>query len=323
MRWRPWLDPSVPNPAKSGELRYFKRAQNGKDEIETTADDPEGTSRTFILAKLEDNPFLRDDPQYRRILNNMPEPFRSQLLHGDWMAGAQDADYQVISSMHIRDAIMRWREWQGEGFPGTFTGLGADIGGGGAQSDKTTLADAYDGQKIKGVQVVEISDPEKATMEACGHIAIFLDNQRSGAAYIDTVGIGAGVYHRARELGMRAYAFKAGAATELMDKAGIYKFANWRSAAWWLLREMLEPGSGFFVCLPPDQELFADLTCPRFGYTSRGEIIIESKDLIRKRRKKSTDYADAVIQAIIGPILVEEELMGQERYQVHNFSRGR
>jgi hypothetical protein len=322
-RWAVWLDPSIPNPAKPGELRFFKRAPNGKDEIETTADDPDGTSRTYIPALLSDNPFLRDDDQYRRNLNAMPEPFRSQLLYGDWMAGARDADYQVIPSAHIRDAISRWREWQGAGFPGTFSALGADIGGGGAQSDKTTLADAYDVVKVRAVDELVIANPETATMEICGQIGPRLDQHRNGGAYIDTVGIGAGVYHRGRELNMRVYAFKAGAATELRDKSGIYKFANWRSAGWWLLREMLEPGSGFDVCLPPDNELFADLIAPRFTYTSSGEIAIESKDLIRRRRGKSTDYADAVIQAIIGPILVEEELMGQEHYQVHDFTRGR
>jgi len=315
-RWSAWLDPAHPRPAKAGELRYFKRSSDGKSEVETTIDDPDGVSRTFVPAKLSDNPFLGED--YRRSLNAMPEPFRSQLLFGDWMAGARDADYQVIPAAHIRDAILRWREWEKEGFPGRLTAIGNDVGGGGAQRDKSTFAPAYDGYKIKEVEEVFVSDPDQATMEVCGQLAVRLDNQRGAAAYIDVIGIGAGVFHRAVELGLRAYAFKAAGATELRDKSNLYGFANWRACAWWLLREMLEPGSGFEVCLPPNQELFNDLVAPRFSYTSRGEIIVESKDLIRRRRGKSTDYGDAVIQAIVGPLLIEEEWASRERINVHD-----
>lgn len=315
-RWAAWLDPAHPQPAKAGELRYYKRAPDGKAEIETAEDDPDGISRTFIPARLKDNIFLMKDDQYRRMLNAMPEPFRSQLLNGDWMAGERDADFQIIPAAWVRDAILRWRAWQAQGFPGSLTALGSDVGGGGAQSDKSTVADAYDGVKVRGVDEIAISNPDQATMEVCGGLAARLDRQKA-AAYIDVVGIGAGVYHRAREIGLRAYPFKAGAATELRDKTGIYGFANWRACGWWLLREMLEPGSGFDVCLPPDQELFNDLTAPRYSHTSHGDILVESKDLIRRRRGKSTDYADAVIQAIIGPLLTEEELTQKEYFVVH------
>jgi hypothetical protein len=315
-RWAAWLDPAHPRPAKAGELRYYKRADDGKTEIETTADDPDGVSRTFIPAKLEDNPFLANDDQYRRNLNAMPEPFRSQLLHGDWMAGARDADYQVIPATHVRDAILRWRQWEKEGFPGVLTAVGNDVGGGGAQSDKSTFAPTYDGVKVKSVEELVISNPDQVTMEVVGQLTALLDSQRQAAGYIDVIGIGAGVYHRAAELGMRVYPFKAAASTELRDKSNLYGFANWRACAWWLLREMLEPGSGFEVCLPPNQELFNDLVAPRYTYTSSGQILIESKDLIRRRRGKSTDYGDSVIQAIVGPLLIEEEWASRERISV-------
>lgn len=316
-RWAAWLDPAHPRPAKAGELRWYKRAPDGKAEVETTPGDPDGISRTFIPAKLADNPFLGED--YRRMLNAMPEPFRSQLLHGDWMAGASDADYQVIPSAHIRDAILRWRDWQAEGFPGTFTALGADIGGGGAGADKSVLAEAYDAVRIKSVEELTVADPDQALMQVVGQIGQRMAALGRGAAYIDVVGIGAGVYHRAREVGIRAHAFKAAAATELRDRTGLYGFANWRACAWWLFREMLEPESGFAVCLPPDQDLFSDLVSPRFTYTSSGEIVIESKDSIRRRRGKSTDYADAVIQAVVGPVLIEEEWANQGQVQVRNY----
>jgi hypothetical protein len=51
-------------------------------------------SRTFIPARLADNPYLGED--YRRTLNLLPEPLRSQLLYGDWKAGQIDDAYQLI-----------------------------------------------------------------------------------------------------------------------------------------------------------------------------------------------------------------------------------
>jgi len=82
-RWAAWLDEQHPNPAQPGEVRYYKRNASGK-EVETTADDPDGVSRTFIPAALKDNKYLGDE--YRRSLNLLPEPLRSALLDGNWNA---------------------------------------------------------------------------------------------------------------------------------------------------------------------------------------------------------------------------------------------
>jgi energy-coupling factor transporter ATP-binding protein EcfA2 len=46
-RWRAWLDPSYPNPARSGELRWFKQLSRKRD-IETEAGDPAAISRSYI-----------------------------------------------------------------------------------------------------------------------------------------------------------------------------------------------------------------------------------------------------------------------------------
>ena len=47
-------------------------------------------SCTFIPARLSDNRFLRDT-DYRAQLMSLPEPLRSKLLHGDFLAGREDA----------------------------------------------------------------------------------------------------------------------------------------------------------------------------------------------------------------------------------------
>jgi hypothetical protein len=77
---------------------------------------------------------------------------------------------------------------------------------------------------------------------------------------------------------------------------------------WWLMREALDPHSGLPVCLPPEDDLLEELTTPNATLTSDGRHRVESKDDIKKRlkRQRSTNCADAVLQALFGPILQDE-----------------
>ena len=52
-------------------------------------------SCTFIPARLSDNRFLRD-ADYEAQLMSLPEPLRSKLLNGDFLAGREDGANQVI-----------------------------------------------------------------------------------------------------------------------------------------------------------------------------------------------------------------------------------
>jgi hypothetical protein len=54
--WGPWLDPTHPRPAKPGELRWFA-VDDGHD-VEVASPSEHARSRTFIPARLEDNPDL-------------------------------------------------------------------------------------------------------------------------------------------------------------------------------------------------------------------------------------------------------------------------
>jgi hypothetical protein len=130
-----------------------------------------------------------------------------------------------------------------------------------------------------------------------------------GVAKIDVLGVGAGVVDRLREqdLNDRVIAINAAEGTSLTDKSGELHFVNIRSAMWWGMREKLNPNSGDNVCLPPDDLLIGDLTTPKYKTTSAGKILIESKDDLRKpnRLGRSTDSADAVIQALFDGLEVE------------------
>ena len=79
-----------------------------------------------------------------------------------------------------------------------------------------------------------------------------------------------------------------------MDRTRQLQLRNVRAEAYWGMREALDPVSGDNIALPPDPELLADLTAPRWKITTAG-IQVESKEDIVKRLKRSPDCGDAVV----------------------------
>ena len=115
---------------------------------------------------------------------------------------------------------------------------------------------------------------------------------------IDSIGIGAGTLAQAKRLKLDATGFVASEKTKRKDREGTFGFVNKRAAAWWNLREMLDPDLGDGLILPDDSELLGDLSAPTWREAAGGKILIESKDDIRKRLGRSTDVGDAVVMGL-------------------------
>ncbi len=175
--------------------------------------------------------------------------------------------------------------------PGEFAGVGVDPARSGP--DKTVLALRVDDQIL---EVRKYS--QEGTTQTSGRVSGILDMQ-GGRAVVDVIGIGAGVVDQLRdEHGPKVVAFNASESTSLKDVSGELGFVNKRAAAWWHLRERLDPASvDPPIMLPPDEDLVGDLCTPKWSVAGQGKIKIESKDDLRKRLGRSTDVADAVIQA--------------------------
>ena len=74
-RYAAWLDREHPNPAKPGELRWYATI-DGKERELTSGESFEHNgemvyprSRTFIPAKLDDNPYYAQDGCYKSVLS--------------------------------------------------------------------------------------------------------------------------------------------------------------------------------------------------------------------------------------------------------------
>lgn len=295
----PWLDETFPDPAKPGELRWYiydPKAQKDRwvdgpgEHLNDAGEMVRSKSRTFIPASVRDNPHLVDT-DYQRTLDQLPEPLRSAVRDGNFMAVRQDHEWQVIPTAWIREAQARWKPdgWQGL----RMTAIGVDVAQGG--TDKTILAPRY------GTWFAPLQEKAGAeTPDTPSVVGFIVAHQRDGAGLVIDIGGGYGVgpANFMRENGASVAAFDGSKPSMAKTAGGGLGFFNKRAEAWWRLREALDPGQegGSPIALPPDQGLVADLTAPHYETTTRG-IKVEPKEDIKKRLGRSPDRGDAAVMA--------------------------
>lgn len=291
----PWLDPEHANPAKPGELRWFVTGVDGKD-MEVPSGKPvkvgskwvRPRSRTFIPSKLKDNVFLAGT-NYDSVLDSLPEPLRSQMRDGDFLAGRRDDVWQMVPSAWVRAAQARW---QPRDIKGVMTACGLDVARGGR--DQTSLARRHDlwFDEILTVPGIVTDDGPKAAAWLVQHL-------RGGCPVgVDSIGVGASALDFAKAMNLRVVPINASEAVHnSMDKTGNLRFKNRRARMYWRLREALDPANENPIALPPDPELFQDLTAVRYKVVTHGRfaaIQARDKDEIRELLGRSPDKGDAV-----------------------------
>ena len=306
--FRPWLDLTHPSPARPGELRWFVTDPDGKD---FEVDGPEPyvfpgqepvlpMSRTFIPAKLEDNPFLSHDTDYRATQDSLPEPYRSAIRDGNFMAARQDDEFQVIPTQWIREAQARWTPEPPEHAP--MSCLAVDIAQGGP--DDTVLSKRYDGW-FAPLETYPGADTPTGN-EVAG---LIIAQRRNGCAIVLDMGGGYGGSTKMRLEDNNVegvIAHKGSNATGKRTADQQYGFFNIRSMGYWRLREALDPSQdgGSAIALPDDPELVSDLTAPKFEVTPRG-IKVTPKEKVVETLGRSPDKGDAVVMAnLYGPKLM-------------------
>jgi hypothetical protein len=301
--FRPWLDLTHHDPAKPGELRWFVTDPDGKDmEVDGPGDIKEWDgkrytprSRTFIPAALRDNPFLVDTG-YQATLDALPEPLRSAVRDGNFMAALDDNEFQVIPTAWVIAAQDRWTEdgWKEH----AMTAVAIDPAGGGKDSEEI----AYRHRGWYG-PLTTTTGEETADGSAAGGRIIRI--RKNNAPVVVDVGGGyaSGVLVRLKDNGIEHVPFNGAAGSTARTKDGSLSFANKRAQAWWKFREELDPEQegGSVIALPPDPELRSDLTAPCMiprAIEIRGEIQLESKEDLRKRIGRSPGKGDAVVMCL-------------------------
>lgn len=300
--WGAWLDDQHLNPAEPGELRWYVSI-DGKD-VEVPDNSPiDGgvnpitketewvipRSRTFIPAKLEDNPILSKSG-YRAVLQGLGEPLRSQMLYGDFRVGISDDAWQVIPTAWVRQAQERWNEL---GKPDvTCQSIGVDPSRGGA--DDFVIAKLYGNYFDEMIAHAGIDSSDGII--GAKHVTDAIGSENP-PVFLDVIGIGSSVYDQLKDMNnMNVTPINVGSGSKRTDSTGRYQFANLRAETWWKFREALDPNSGENIALPPLRQLRVDLCAPHYKIRA-GKIVVEGKPDVKKRIGRSTDYADAVLLA--------------------------
>jgi hypothetical protein len=110
-------------------------------------------------------------------------------------------------------------------------------------------------------------------------------DQRPHEIMVDSIGLGAGVVDRLRELKLPAIGINVAESPALGSTYRNLKAELWHKAKAWLEKRD--------CVIPKDESLIAELATVRYFFTSGGKIQIEGKDEIRKRGLASPDKADA------------------------------
>jgi hypothetical protein len=152
-------------------------------------------------------------------------------------------------------------------------------------TDSTALA------KRKGNTVTEIRkwrnlDLMQTTGAVVSEYEVTRLEDRPVEILVDSIGLGAGVVDRLRELNMPARGVNVSESPALGNT-----YINLRAELWGRMKAWLEKRD---CKVPKDESLLAELVAPRYSFNSSGKMKLESKDEMRKRGMGSPDMADAL-----------------------------
>ena len=297
-RWAAWLDPKHPRPAKDGELRWYTTDPTTGKEIEVDGRGPhpiggemiEARSRTFIRAKLEDNPDLAAT-NYDSVLAALPERERLAYRDGRFDLALDDRLGQVIPTQWVMMAQERWTPNPPAGIP--MCALAADMTGGGR--DPMVIQPRYDSYFPEPTVIpADRFDITRMSQQAAGEIVAV--RREKALVVIDLGGgYGSGTFEHLQDNECEVIGYKGSEGTTERSADSSIPFRNQRSAAIWKLREALDPSQpgGSDIALPDDPELRADLCAPTY-VVRNNTIVVESKEDVVDRLGRSTDKGDAV-----------------------------
>lgn len=309
----PWLDKKHPRPAKSGELRWFATIDDKEREVPgpEPVEDSKGRmvrpmSRTFIAARVGDNPDLAKSSQYLAQLDSLPEPLRSLMRDGDFAAAMEDDPMQVIPTAWVEAAMARWKPRNP--MP-EMDSIGVDVAMGGR--DSTIIARRHGHWFDVPIVYEGHRCPDGPT------IAGYITAAQRGRApiHLDLFGVGAEPYGHLMRAQAPVLGISMGEKTGEIAIEGRRRFFNVRSCLWWRMREALNPSNPLQIDLPPDRRLLADLCAPKWSERAGGIIYVDSRDEIMEAIGRSPDYGTAYILALMHSPVLRSRGAGWDRQE--------
>lgn len=159
------------------------------------------------------------------------------------------------------------------------------------------------GRKVEKVE----SKPKCDVVEGATWLKGIIDRDRPARLFIDVGGVGAGVYDNLNAWGYgdRVIPVNFGGSPyftpdPLPDGTKQPYAANRRAEMWMLSRDWLDATGGADI---PDMDLLQTDACgPSYKYDADQDVVLESKEAMRKRKVSSPDYWDAIALTFAEPV---------------------
>ncbi|CAB4200450.1 hypothetical protein UFOVP1339_45 [uncultured Caudovirales phage] len=204
--------------------------------------------------------------QYRvRVLGDFATKEDDVLITADLVDAAMD-----------RDIVLN---------PGEDLVYGLDVARFG--SDRSALL------KRRGNVVTEITSWHgNDLMETTGRVAAEANIDHPSEIMVDSIGVGAGVADRLRELGFNVRDVNVSETAAMNPQAFKLRDELWLTTKDWLNTRAVK--------LPKNDQLRQELCTPTYNFASNGSIKVESKAEMKKRGLRSPDIADALCLTFAG-----------------------
>lgn len=192
----------------------------------------------------------------------------------------------LISPSHVMSAVnSSYRTFHGPLL------IGCDPAGDGVNdADRTAIA-FRQGRVVKRLEYHQ----GLTTMQIAGKLAEYAREMQPDMIFVDKGGLGAGVYDRLVELGVRVTGVNSAMAANDPER-----YENKRAEMWWLMRDWFEDHP---VRIPNNASLVSDLTAPQPKVSSNGRKLLEKKEDMKRRGLRSPDGGDAVALTFAQPVL--------------------
>jgi hypothetical protein len=125
-------------------------------------------------------------------------------------------------------------------------------------------------------------------MQLCGAVVAQYEGSstKPSEILVDSIGLGAGVVDRLRELGLPVLG------VNVSESPAVGSYRNLRAELWYRCKDWLAKRD---CKLPKNDDLISELCSVRYTFSSNGKAQVESKDEMRKRGLRSPDLADSLM----------------------------
>lgn len=220
-----------------------------------------------------------------RILAQFPKTFASKVVPLGWVEDAMDNERPVHS------------DWQR---------LGVDVAADGGDEMCVAWADGNDitiaetwanadaaNQVDNAYRVLDWIKRAEGRQKQKGYIS------RPVHVKIDNIGVGAGTADILERMGKDKQHESTVVRVDVRERATVQdRFANRRAEMWWNLREVVRDGT---VRLSIGAKERAQIAGPTYKVDSGGRILIESKEVMKRRGLPSPDRGDGIAMAVYEP----------------------